>query len=225
MLQFQEGRGGSKEPVSLPRIPQALTWGLLVPSDRYLVCVSLVVAGEDGAGDSGDWREADPQQQEEEEAGADTMTTVVSEGLRASWPTILTLLTRDQYGHLVHVPNLKVSISLAQWEVELDWLWIALVRWKFVLFPATWRPCRWRGWMWVRRRSVATQRPSSLPLTTSPPKRGCVSTPSLSWRLFPLHSFRILLLRSRRIPGACSLLPRTSYVSSPSPHLTQRYLT
>ena len=79
-----------------------------------MVCVSLVVAGEDGAGDSGDWREADPQQQEEEEAGADTMTTVVSEGLRASWPTILTLLTRDQYGHLVHVPNLKVSISLAQ---------------------------------------------------------------------------------------------------------------
>jgi E3 ubiquitin-protein ligase MYCBP2 len=37
-----------------------------------------------------------------------TTTTVVSEGLRAGWPAILTLLTRDQYGHLVHVPNLKV---------------------------------------------------------------------------------------------------------------------
>lgn len=36
-------------------------------------------------------------------------STVVSEGLRAGWPSILTLLTRDQYGHLVHVPNLKVS--------------------------------------------------------------------------------------------------------------------
>ena len=35
-------------------------------------------------------------------------TTVVSEGLRAGWPAILTLLTRDQYSHLVHVPNLKV---------------------------------------------------------------------------------------------------------------------
>jgi hypothetical protein len=34
---------------------------------------------------------------------------VVSEGLRAGWPAILTLLTRDQYGHLVHVPNLKVG--------------------------------------------------------------------------------------------------------------------
>ncbi|XP_046440285.1 E3 ubiquitin-protein ligase MYCBP2-like isoform X2 [Daphnia pulex] len=39
-----------------------------------------------------------------------TTTTVVSEGLRAGWPAILTLLTRDQYGHLVHVPNLKVNI-------------------------------------------------------------------------------------------------------------------
>ena len=34
---------------------------------------------------------------------------MISEGLRAGWPTILTLLTRDQYGHLVHVPNLKVT--------------------------------------------------------------------------------------------------------------------
>ena len=36
-------------------------------------------------------------------------STVVSDGLRAGWPTILTLLTRDQYGRLVHVPNLKVN--------------------------------------------------------------------------------------------------------------------
>ena len=39
-------------------------------------------------------------------------TTVVSEGLRAGWPSILTLLTRDQYGRLVHVPNLKVSKNI-----------------------------------------------------------------------------------------------------------------
>ena len=41
--------------------------------------------------------------------GSSTTSTVVSDGLRAGWPTILTLLTRDQYGRLVHVPNLKVS--------------------------------------------------------------------------------------------------------------------
>ena len=40
-----------------------------------------------------------------------TTATVVSEGLRAGWPAILTLLTRDQYGHLVHVPNLKVGCA------------------------------------------------------------------------------------------------------------------
>ena len=36
-------------------------------------------------------------------------STVVSDGLLAGWPTILTLLTRDQYGRLVHVPNPKVN--------------------------------------------------------------------------------------------------------------------
>jgi hypothetical protein len=41
-----------------------------------------------------------------------TTTTVVSEGwLRAAWPAILTLLTRDQYGRLVYVPNLKVGCA------------------------------------------------------------------------------------------------------------------
>lgn len=40
-----------------------------------------------------------------------TTTNLVSEGLRAGWPAILTLLTRDQYGHLVHVLNLKVIIN------------------------------------------------------------------------------------------------------------------
>jgi len=83
------------------------------------------VAGEDEPSDFSDWRDGDQQpQQEEEEAGGDTtttMTTVVSEGLRASWPTILTLLTRDQYGHLVHVPNLKVYIALFRLEVEFKW--------------------------------------------------------------------------------------------------------
>lgn len=55
-----------------------------------------------------------PLDEEDEESTSDvsavasTTTTVVSEGLRAGWPAILTLLTRDQYGHLVHVPNLKV---------------------------------------------------------------------------------------------------------------------
>ena len=83
---------------------------------------------EDEPSDLSDWRDGDQQpQQEEEEAGGDTttttttMTTVVSEGLRASWPTILTLLTRDQYGHLVHVPNLKVYIALFRLEVEFKW--------------------------------------------------------------------------------------------------------
>lgn len=41
-----------------------------------------------------------------------TTTTVVSEGLRAGWPCVLSFLTRDQYGHLVHVPDLKVILCL-----------------------------------------------------------------------------------------------------------------
>ncbi|KAK4016037.1 hypothetical protein OUZ56_031000 [Daphnia magna] len=54
--------------------------------------------------------EEDEESTSEISAVAPTTTTVVSEGLRAGWPAILTLLTRDQYGHLVHVPNLKVNI-------------------------------------------------------------------------------------------------------------------
>lgn len=46
-------------------------------------------------------------------AGVST-ATIVSEGLRAGWPAILTLLTRDQYGQLVHVPNLKVTHSTSK---------------------------------------------------------------------------------------------------------------
>ena len=31
------------------------------------------------------------------------------EDLRCGWPALITVLTKDQYGQLVHVPNLKVS--------------------------------------------------------------------------------------------------------------------
>jgi hypothetical protein len=30
------------------------------------------------------------------------------EDLRCGWPALITVLTKDQYGQLVHVPNLKV---------------------------------------------------------------------------------------------------------------------
>lgn len=49
--------------------------------------------------------------------------TVVSDGLRAGWPVVLTLLTRDQYGHLVHVPNLKVLITSRESLNLVTFLW------------------------------------------------------------------------------------------------------
>ena len=70
-------------------------------------------------------------------------TTVVSEGLRASWPTILTLLTRDQYGHLVHVPNLKVKNPLIRLAGITNESFRS--RWKSKPFRAIWplqRPLR-----------------------------------------------------------------------------------
>ena len=32
-----------------------------------------------------------------------------AEDLKCNWPAVVTILTRDQYGQLVHVPNLKVG--------------------------------------------------------------------------------------------------------------------
>lgn len=34
------------------------------------------------------------------------------EDLRCGWPALITVLTKDQYGQLVHVPNLKVHHSV-----------------------------------------------------------------------------------------------------------------
>ena len=31
------------------------------------------------------------------------------EDLKCSWPNVVTVLTKDQYGHLAHTPNLKVT--------------------------------------------------------------------------------------------------------------------
>ena len=33
------------------------------------------------------------------------------EDLKCSWPNVITVLTKDQYGQLAHTPNLKVSIQ------------------------------------------------------------------------------------------------------------------
>lgn len=35
----------------------------------------------------------------------------ISEPVRFGWPTQLTVITRDQYGDIVYVPNLKVTLS------------------------------------------------------------------------------------------------------------------
>ena len=34
------------------------------------------------------------------------------EDLKCSWPNIITVLTKDQYGHLAHTPNLKVGFIM-----------------------------------------------------------------------------------------------------------------
>lgn len=34
----------------------------------------------------------------------------IKDDIKCGWPTLLTILTKDQYGEVVHVPNLKVGI-------------------------------------------------------------------------------------------------------------------
>lgn len=32
--------------------------------------------------------------------------------IRCGWPTVITVQTKDQYGDVVHVPNMKVTIVI-----------------------------------------------------------------------------------------------------------------
>lgn len=37
--------------------------------------------------------------------------------MKCGWPAVLTVLTKDQYGDVVHVPNLRVSVLFAGSEI------------------------------------------------------------------------------------------------------------
>lgn len=39
--------------------------------------------------------------------------------MRCGWPAVVTLTTRDQYGEIVHVPNLKVNPNPGALVVDL----------------------------------------------------------------------------------------------------------
>ncbi|KAG0414124.1 hypothetical protein HPB47_008717, partial [Ixodes persulcatus] len=94
----------------LPTIQQALEGSLSLGGDRsnerpflrdFVACSGASTSG----GRLARWLQpeccVDPRQCE---------LVCSQEELRCGWPSVVTVLTRDQYAHLVHVPNMKVEV-------------------------------------------------------------------------------------------------------------------